>query len=379
LSLVADLKAQMAEQQGEQAANSLCDQLQVTTEELQARLAFLSFGEQDGRNLVEIREVIASHVDEIIGEFYDHLLQFEELRDILSDPALVERLKGSQRRYLLSLGQLGDDVGYAEGRLRIGLTHERVGLKQKWYLGAYHKLFGLIIQRLAVRYSGDASRLSSLVLTLNKILRLDEIFVVETYYHATMQRLEDSLCQLKDAHRQLEGLARQDPLTLVNNRRALLQALALEFQRSRRYQHPFALLFLDVDHFKKINDRHGHVFGDHVLLHVAQTARGIIRPPDIIGRYGGEEFLIGLVECDQAGALQIAERIRLKIAQGPFASEQRATAVTVSIGAAMLSPEIDRVETLITRADQAMYHAKRRGRNRVELYNEDCMSENEPG
>lgn len=367
----------MAEQQGTQAARSLCDQLQITEEELQTRLAFLSFGEQDRRNLVEIRGVISSRVDEIIGEFYDHLLQFEELRGILSDPKLVERLKGSLRQYLLSLGQLGDDVGYVEARLRIGLTHERVGLKQKWYLGAYHKLFELILQRLAVRYSGDAGRLSSLVLTLNKVLRLDEIFVVETYYHATMQRLEDSLCRLKDAHRQLEGLSRRDSLTLVNNRRALMEALAMEFQRSRRYQHPFALLFLDVDHFKEINDRHGHVFGDHVLLHVVQMARGIIRPPDIMGRYGGEEFVIGLVECDQSGALQIAERIRLKIAQDQFAWEHCSTAVTVSIGVVMLSPEIDQVETFVTRADQAMYHAKRRGRNRVELYNEECASKNQ--
>ena len=103
----------MAEQQGEQATRSLCDQLQITAEELQTRLAFLSFGEQDGRNLVEIRDVISSHVDELIGEFYDHLLQFEELREILSVPKLVERLKGSQRQYLLSLGQLGNGVEYA--------------------------------------------------------------------------------------------------------------------------------------------------------------------------------------------------------------------------------------------------------------------------
>jgi diguanylate cyclase (GGDEF)-like protein len=157
-----------------------------------------------------------------------------------------------------------------------------------------------------------------------------------------------------------------------------MEALALEFQRSRRYRHPFALLFLDVDHFKDINDRHGHAFGDQVLLHVVQLARGIIRPPDIIGRYGGEEFVIGLVECDQAGALQIAERIRLKIAQDQIAWEHHLTAVTVSIGVVMLSPEIDQVETLISRADQAMYHAKRRGRNRVELYNEECASENQP-
>jgi diguanylate cyclase (GGDEF)-like protein len=369
----------MADQQNEQAAGSLCDQLRITTEELQTRQAFLSFGEQDGRNLVEIHEVIAAHVDEIIGEFYDHLLQFEELRGILSDPALVARLKGTQRQYLLSLGLSADCVEYAEGRLRIGLTHERVGLKQKWYLGAYHKLFELILQPLAVRYSGDASRLSSVVSTLNKIVTLDEIFVVETYYHATMQRLEESLHRLEDAHRQLEDFSRRDSLTPVDNRRALMEALALEFHRSRRYQHPFALLFLDVDHFKEINDRHGHVFGDHVLLHVVQLARGIIRPPDIMGRYGGEEFVIGLVECHQSSALQIAERIRQKISQEQFTWEHHATMVTVSIGVVMVSQEIEQVETLVARADEAMYCAKRRGRNRVELYSEACASESQLG
>ena len=358
----------MAEQQGTQAASSLCDQLQIAGEELQTRLAFLSFGEQDGRNLVEIRDVIASHVDEIIGEFYGHLLQFEELRGILSDPALVERLKGTQRQYLLSLGLSADCVEYAEGRLRIGLTHERVGLKQKWYLGAYHKLFELILQRLVVRYSGDANRLSSLVLTLNKIITLDEIFVVETYYHATMQRLEESLCQLKDAHRRLIEISRLDPLTQADNRRALMESLELELRRSHRYHHPFALLFLDIDHFKEINDRYGHAFGDKVLQRTVGVARGQVRPPDIIGRYGGEEFAIGLVECSLEGAQRIAERIRLRIAESSIVWEQNVASVTVSIGIAMLTPEVDRVETLIDHADRALYEAKAGGRNRVKIF-----------
>ena len=358
----------MAEQDGTQATRSLCDQLQITAEELRTRLTFLSFGEQDGRNLVEIRDVIASRVDEIIGEFYDHLLQFEELRGILSDPILVERLKGSQRQYLLSLGQLGDDVEYAETRLRVGLTHERVGLKQKWYLGAYHKLFELILQPLAVRYSGDACRLSSLVLTLNKVLSLDEIFVVETYYHATTQRLEDSLGQLKDAHRQLIEISRLDPLTQANNRHALMESLELELRRSHRYRHPFAFLFLDIDHFKAINDRYGHAFGDKVLQRIVGIAKAQVRPPDIVGRYGGEEFAIGLVECSLEGALRIAERIRLRIAEASIVWEQNVASVTVSIGIAMLTPDVDQVESLIDRADRALYEAKAKGRNRVEVF-----------
>jgi diguanylate cyclase len=365
---VARLKVRMAEQQGTQATRSLCDQLQITAEELQTRLAFLSFGAQDGRNLVEIRDVISSCVDELIGAFYDHLLQFEELRGILSDPKLVKRLKGSQRQYLLSLGQLGDGVEYAEARLRIGLTHERVGLKQKWYLGAYHKLFELILQRLITRYPGDAGSLSSLILTLNKIITLDEIFVVETYYQTTMQRLEGSLEELNEAHRQLIEVSRLDPLTQANNRRALMESLELELRRSLRYHHPFALLFLDIDHFKEINDRYGHAFGDKVLQRIVGVARGQVRPPDIIGRYGGEEFAIGLVECSLEGAQRIAERIRLRIAESSMVWEQNVASVTVSIGIAMLTPNVDRVETLIDRADQALYEAKAGGRNRVKVF-----------
>ena len=253
----------------------------------------------------------------MIGEFYDHLLQFEELRGILSDPKLVERLKVSQRQYLLSLGQLGDYVEYAEARLRIGLTHERVGLKQKWYLGAYHKLFELILQRLADRYSGDARRLSSLVLTLNKVLRLDEIFVVETYYHATMQRQEDSLCQLKDAHRQLEGLSRQDPLTPVK-------------QSARTHGVVWPWNFAGAG---ATGTGSRCCFSMWTISKRSMTGMGMRSAimccstwcswpgEDPSSRYHrpvrGEEFVIGLVECDQAGALQIAERIRLKIAQDP--------------------------------------------------------------
>lgn len=362
------VKGFMAEQDGEQVTKSLCEQLRITEVELKTRLAFLSFGEEDGRNLVEIREVIAAQIDEIIHEFYKHLLQFEELRGILSDSTLLQRLKESQRRYMLSLGQSADEMAYTEGRLRIGFTHERVGLKQKWYVGAYNKLFELIVRRLTDRYPEDAHRLSSLVLTLNRILTLDEIFVVETYYQATMQRLEGSLGELHEAHRQLIEISRLDPLTQASNRRALMESLELELRRCYRYRHPFAFLFLDIDHFKEINDRYGHAFGDKVLQRIVGIAKGQVRPPDIIGRYGGEEFAIGLVECSLEGALRIAERIRLRIAEASIKWEQNVASVTVSIGIAMLASDVAGVETLIDRADRALYDAKAKGRNRVEVF-----------
>lgn len=350
------------------SARSLCDQLAITPEELQSRLAFLSFSEDDRRNLHAIRGVIRQHVDEMIAVFYDHLLQFEELRAILCEPGLIERLKLKQRDYLLTLGESADALGYAEGRLRIGFAHERVGLKQKWYLGAYSALFRVIVRQLAAHHAADISCLISQIETVDKLLRFDEIFVVDTYYHSTTQRLADGLRQLKAAHEELLHVSRLDPLTRVNNRRALMEMLELELQRCRRFGHPLTVLFLDLDHFKIINDRFGHAAGDMVLQRIMQLSGGVTRPLDIVGRYGGEEFAIGLVECDLAGARPIAERIRATIEGAVFSWEGQRIAVTVSIGIAALTPDIERIDCLMSRADKALYEAKMGGRNRIELY-----------
>lgn len=224
----------------------LAEQLRISPEELKTRLAFLSFSPEDEANLQDITAIIRADLDHIIDEFYRHLHQFDELRAVLSDPALLARLKQSQRDYLSSLGSACCAVEYAERRLRIGLVHERVGLAQKWYLGAYRLLFELITRRLTERYAVDGRRLASQILTLNKILRLDEIFVVEAYYYMTTRRIAQSLEELTEAHRQLEMLSRLDPLTQIHNRRSLMEALGKELQRTRRYHRHLALLFLDV-------------------------------------------------------------------------------------------------------------------------------------
>ena len=346
----------------------LAAQLHISQEELNTRLAFLSFSREDDANLQNITAIIRADLDHIIDEFYQHLHQFDELRAILSDPSLLTRLKQSQRDYLLSLGSASGVVEYAERRLRIGLVHERVGLAQKWYLGAYRLLFELVTRRLTERYAADGRRLASLILTLNKILRMDEIFVVEAYYHMTTKRFAQSLQELTEAHCQLEALSRLDPLTQIHNRRSLIEALDKELQRSRRYHRHLALLFLDVDHFKAINDRYGHAFGDRVLQRLTQVAASLIRLPDIFGRYGGEEFAIGVVECDEAMAREIAERIRQTIARTAFEWDDQKAQVTVSIGIALTTPAVEKIDTLIEQADRALYQAKANGRNRVEFF-----------
>ncbi len=344
--------------------------LHLSSDEIKTRLAFLSFSPEDHGNLHDIAAVIRLHLNDLIEDFYRHLLQFEELRTILSDPALLTRLKQSQRDYLLSFESVSFDTAYVDLRFRIGLVHERVGLAQKWYLGAYRLLTELIIRHLADRYAGDPHRLVSLIFTLNKVLRLDEILIVEAYYHTTTRRLEHSLRELTEAHRQLELLSRLDPLTQIANRRALLESMEKELRRSRRYHRRLALLFLDVDHFKAVNDEHGHAFGDRVLQRLTSIIGTLIRLADIFGRYGGEEFAIGLVECDETMAQEVTDRIRQTIARTTFEWDKHKTKITVSIGVALTTPEVETVDVLMEQADSALYRAKAQGRNRVELYRE---------
>lgn len=346
----------------------LCDRLPLSDGELKTRLTFLGVAREDRHNHAAIQAVIRDHVDELIEEFYEHLGRFPDLAAFLSDPERVARLKTTQRDYLLTIGQDADQLSYAESRLRIGFTHERVGLEQKWYLGAYAKLFELIMRRLGARHGDDARALTSLAITLQKYLKLDQIFLVETYYQSTMARLEASLQELEQIRQHLEEQSRIDELTQAYNRQYLQQALQAELQRSQRFHHPFALLFLDLDHFKGVNDRYGHAFGDFVLKQSVALVRSVIRPADILGRYGGEEFAVGLVECDEATAVRIAERIREKIAQTVLRLEDHETSITASIGLSSLQSDMEKIETVMAQADTALYQAKAAGRNRVEVF-----------
>jgi diguanylate cyclase (GGDEF)-like protein len=139
----------------------------------------------------------------------------------------------------------------------------------------------------------------------------------------------------------------------------------MEFDRSQRTHQPFSCLMLDLDHFKAINDSHGHPIGDLVLQEFAKRSRSCIREADIIGRYGGEELLIFLPETDIEIALQVAERLRKSIADTPIRISDKELQITVSIGVSKRDENAPELQTLIARADQAMYVAKHKGRNQV--------------
>lgn len=343
----------------------LCASVQIDRNEIGRRCEFLRFDDQDEKNLGVIHDLIKGSLTSIIAEFYDHLVKFDEIRDFLSEPQRLKRLKETQSRYLFTLGQDHGQATYFENRLRIGMIHEQVKLPQKWYLGAYAMLFESLGRRLQVRCARQSKNLLSLLVTLYKIFTLDSILAVEAYYQASVHRLEETLQKLASAQESLERLSRIDELTQVNNRRSLMELLQAELGRSRRFLHPFTLLFIDVDHFKIINDRNGHAFGDYILKATVSVVREMLRPQDIIGRYGGEEFLVGLVESDKQAGREIAERIRHQVEETSVEYAGRRISLTISIGLTELTPETKDLDEMIGRADRALYRAKRNGRNRV--------------
>jgi diguanylate cyclase (GGDEF)-like protein/PAS domain S-box-containing protein len=162
---------------------------------------------------------------------------------------------------------------------------------------------------------------------------------------------------------EVQNLAMTDPLTGLYNRRGLFELGRIEFARTRRFGRPFASMMLDIDRFKRVNDAYGHPVGDQVLQALAKHCQSNVREIDLVGRYGGEEFVILLPETDLEVAKQIAERLRRTIANLLIPTDRGELGVTVSLGVAMYDENTLDLETLIARADQAMYIAKHRGRN----------------
>jgi diguanylate cyclase (GGDEF)-like protein/PAS domain S-box-containing protein len=164
-----------------------------------------------------------------------------------------------------------------------------------------------------------------------------------------------------------------DHLTGVANRRAFFEAAELELTRNRRTPRPIALVLFDADHFKQINDRHGHPAGDRVLRQLGAALSSTFRQVDVVARVGGEEFAVLLPSATLAGAAAVAERLRQLVEGQPVIVEGASISYTVSAGiAAVDAGETIDLDTLTKRADQALYAAKANGRNRVECWSGDC-------
>ncbi len=208
---------------------------------------------------------------------------------------------------------------------------------------------------------------------------------VKTHYHATVApviRADDgghssisvtlrNVDDIKALEHRLRRQANLDPLTGASNRRALLEVMRRHFESSANGQGKLSLIMFDLDHFKAINDEHGHAVGDAALVSASATAKGLLRPVDTLGRWGGEEFLVCLPGSDLSNAAQVAERLRLGLGaltlnvEPTLDDEKRLSA---SFGVASTNQRVSSLEQLISHADKATYQAKRAGRNCVACF-----------
>jgi diguanylate cyclase (GGDEF)-like protein len=167
---------------------------------------------------------------------------------------------------------------------------------------------------------------------------------------------------------QVQHLAITDPLTGLRNRRYFFEAGRRELERARRYQRPVALLMLDIDHFKRVNDTYGHLAGDRVLVTLAARCAENLRAVDISARYGGEEFVFLLPETGMERANQVADRLRTAIMETPIDTGEKQISISVSLGLAELDEDCADLQGLVARADLALYVAKDTGRARVTVW-----------
>ncbi|MDR2614859.1 MAG: diguanylate cyclase [Candidatus Accumulibacter sp.] len=164
----------------------------------------------------------------------------------------------------------------------------------------------------------------------------------------------------------INAMATTDGLTGLNNRRYFFELADREFVRYKRYGAPLSVFMIDIDHFKRINDTHGHAVGDRVLMHLAKTLTDEVRDSDIVGRYGGEEFAVILPETNLETALDIAERVRQAVENDAAHTEESGDIrYTLSIGVSTFIRDVQAVATVFETADKGLYEAKAAGRNRV--------------
>ena len=341
--------------------HKLCRQYGFDHNKLRARLAQLNLGSKDAEHLAEIqRFVIQPSHQAIMDDFYAYILQHAELKQFIATDEQLRRLKQTQTEYLLTLGINYDNCDYFEYRLRVGIAHARIEMPLSSYLVAYGRLQEILIDKLTAHgLSGPYYK------SMCKVLLLDMSLAIDAYNVTQIKSMSDSIHELEGERARLNNQLMHDTLTSAYSRAYILEQLDKRLAEISRDKHKqLAVALIDLDRFKTINDMYGHPAGDQVLFEFTQTVTTIIRRQDYLGRYGGEEFLLVLVDLDEQDAFEFAERIRRLLAKKIYQVGDHLLHVTASIGLTIAMPG-ESMADLIARADKALYEAKHSGRNRT--------------
>jgi diguanylate cyclase (GGDEF)-like protein len=262
--------------------------------------------------------------------------------------------------------------GYDEGRVNAHQKLSQIFEELGDYFHAFEHLKNYYEINQHINAEKNDLKYNSLETVYRTQVMQSEARIIQTKNHQLEKEIserkwmEDALRQSEDKYRRLASL---DPLTGLNNRRFFYQLALSEMRRIKRYGHPATLLIIDIDRFKNINDQFGHLAGDDVLKMVAHYIRTFVREVDILGRFGGEEFILLLPETNLERARQVAQRLCVQFSESRFDINDQKIQVQVSIGVAAYEDDMP-LDFLIDHADQAMQVAKKAGRNRVCIWGE---------
>ncbi|MFP5221080.1 MAG: diguanylate cyclase [Acidobacteriota bacterium] len=302
----------------------------------------------------------------VVAEAQRNLEESERFIHMVTDniPGMVaywdrdQRCKYANKAYLEWFGRTREQMPGITLRELLGEVLYR---KNEPYIRAALKGEPQIFERALTKVDGSVHTTQARYIPDMEADEAQGFFVLAT----DVTELKATQMELESRVRELDVLAATDPLTGIGNRRHFLERAEEELARSSRYQLPLVFLMIDVDNFKAINDNHGHYAGDEVLKSMAKTLQHTMRVTDIVGRLGGEEFGVVLIQTEMDEALLIADRLLRALQSVCVLTKTGSICYTVSIGVAEFNRQEDTIDSLMRRADIALYHAKETGRNRV--------------
>lgn len=347
---------------------TLCQRFGFDGDGIAERLALVGLAEGDDGQLVEIlqHEVIKPDVEGITDAFTDTLAADSAFLHIVERHSSVERLKTTLRKYLAGIGRDYRSERYFEGRLAVGAVHQRVGVSLSRYHCAYRLLQGLLIGRIPDSIKRDAATFESLIQLIVKITALDMSLAIDAYHGDKLVDLERSIDTIRHEGEALRKSLQTDSLTGMASRQYALERLRLALERATERDLPPCVVMADLDHFKMVNDSHGHLVGDSVLQAVAKRVLAGAREHDVIGRYGGEEFIMVLENTAIEDATRLAERMRRNVCLHPINTSEASVRMTISMGIAA-ARDGEAAESVTCRADRMLYEAKLAGRDCVRV------------
>lgn len=348
-------------------------QMRIHELEIQIRKDMVDFMKHDAELLKECGNFIRVEIDDIVAQFYTRLVENDDMDRIIGNADTLERLHRSMRQYIYELFDGFYGMDYVNSRLRIGMVHQRIGLELKYYSASVLLLQNLL-EKVIRHHVKDTDRATDTVRALEKLFVFDAGFVYDTYQQSLVNQITIAkekanryarILEEKVAQRtqEINNIMRRDVLTDVHNRRSFEEQIRKDLANAQRQNLPLSLVYLDVDHFKKINDSEGHQRGDEVLTSVGRILNAVCREGDTPARIGGDEFCVILPHTTAEKSLPFCERIIAEF------KRTHDGAYGLSIGIAQTGPDtVQAAEDFVPKADAAMYESKNNPGSQITIY-----------